>query len=141
MQVHITPSALKVINLQINQDMHNDGYLQTAYYLNYLLKYYEFIDTILLVLKKKPIQFLHFYHHASNKRSFIFSDASFDIYPTFSSQYSAMGTNIDQPICKKLNYSIDPYYNVLLLFNISLRSKGYLVEEVFDNYSNYSIYN
>ena len=30
----------------------------------YLSKYYEFLDTILLVLKKKPLDFLHCYHHA-----------------------------------------------------------------------------
>jgi len=39
------------------------GLLTLLCYWNHLLKYYELVDTIFLALKKKPIGFLHAYHH------------------------------------------------------------------------------
>lgn len=39
------------------------GRLTYLYVINYMLKYYELIDTAILILKGKPVIFLHWFHH------------------------------------------------------------------------------
>lgn len=39
------------------------GRLAVWFYVFYLSKYYELLDTVLLVVKKRPLSFLHVYHH------------------------------------------------------------------------------
>lgn len=51
--------------LMCNSDMFDDPKLQWVYYVNYMLKYYELLDTVFMVLRKRPTTFLHVYHHAA----------------------------------------------------------------------------
>jgi len=45
--------------------VHSDKRLQFLYYANYLVKWYELSDTVILALRKRDIIFLHQYHHAA----------------------------------------------------------------------------
>lgn len=48
-----------------SKDMHENGHLHLIYYINSGFKFWEFLDTFLLVVRKKPVPFLHSYHHAA----------------------------------------------------------------------------
>ncbi|GAA6001722.1 hypothetical protein JCM10207_002283 [Rhodosporidiobolus poonsookiae] len=39
--------------------------METYYIINYFFKYWELFDTVFLVVKKKPLQFLHVFHHTA----------------------------------------------------------------------------
>ncbi|KAF8124311.1 GNS1/SUR4 membrane protein [Boletus edulis] len=39
--------------------------LEFYYIINYYFKYIEFLDTVFLVLKKRPLSFLHVFHHST----------------------------------------------------------------------------
>ncbi|KAI9573436.1 GNS1/SUR4 family-domain-containing protein [Boletus coccyginus] len=39
--------------------------LEFYYMINYYFKYIEFLDTVFLVLKKRPLSFLHVFHHST----------------------------------------------------------------------------
>lgn len=58
-------SVQDVFFIYIKIAMHENSLYEIVIYANYLLKYYELIDTFLIVLKKKPVDGLHFYHHAA----------------------------------------------------------------------------
>eukprot|EP01097_Dermamoeba_algensis_P007591 TRINITY_DN4831_c0_g1_i1.p1 TRINITY_DN4831_c0_g1~~TRINITY_DN4831_c0_g1_i1.p1 ORF type:complete len:197 (-),score=25.08 TRINITY_DN4831_c0_g1_i1:71-661(-) len=47
----------------VTKDGRMDDRLRLWYYIYYLSKYYEFIDSILKALSGKPLGFLHVYHH------------------------------------------------------------------------------
>ena len=45
--------------------VHVSGPIYFIYFVNYVFKYIELVDTFLLALRGKPIPFLHSYHHAA----------------------------------------------------------------------------
>lgn len=57
--------GLTLHQLVCSRDIFEDGHLHLIYYINMFFKVWEFMDTFLLALRKKPIAFLHAYHHAA----------------------------------------------------------------------------
>lgn len=57
--------GLTTHELICSKQIYENGHLQLIYYINMFFKVWEFIDTFLLALRKKPIAFLHSYHHAA----------------------------------------------------------------------------
>jgi len=47
------------------RDIYGRGPIVFWFYIFYLSKMYEFLDTVLQVLRKKPLRFLHVYHHCT----------------------------------------------------------------------------
>lgn len=45
--------------------IYDNGHMHMIYYINCFFKIWEFLDTYLLALRKKPVAFLHAYHHAA----------------------------------------------------------------------------
>lgn len=51
--------------LVCSYDIYNNGHMHVIYYINSFFKLWEFLDTFLLAVRKKPIAFLHAYHHGA----------------------------------------------------------------------------
>jgi len=45
--------------------VHSDHRLIAYYYVNYLIKFYELLDSFFMVMKYRPLEFLHVYHHTA----------------------------------------------------------------------------
>lgn len=57
--------GLTPYQLVCSRQIYDNGHMQFIYYVNAFFKIWEFLDTFLLALRKKPIAFLHAYHHGA----------------------------------------------------------------------------
>lgn len=65
-ELHVARSSTSLWTLLCDPTgVHVRGTLYFIYFVNYVFKYIELIDTFLLALRGKPIPFLHAYHHAA----------------------------------------------------------------------------
>lgn len=51
--------------LVCSKQIYDNGHMHMIYYINMFFKVWEFLDTFILAIRKKPIGFLHAYHHAA----------------------------------------------------------------------------
>lgn len=58
-------NGLSPFQLLCSYSIYNNGHMHLIYYINSFFKVWEFMDTFLLAVRKKPIGFLHAYHHAA----------------------------------------------------------------------------
>ncbi|TPX37473.1 very-long-chain 3-oxoacyl-CoA synthase [Synchytrium microbalum] len=98
--------------------------LMMLYYFNFLFKIWEFIDTGFMVLRKRPLEFLHVYHHSATAGL---------AYLFLTTTQSAIWF----PILLNLAVHVLMYYVILCRIN-HLKTQN-LVEEALDQYANIPI--
>ncbi|CDF38531.1 fatty acid elongase [Chondrus crispus] len=58
-------NGLTAYQLVCSRQIYENGHMHMIYYINMFFKVWEFLDTFLLVVRKKQVAFLHAYHHAA----------------------------------------------------------------------------
>lgn len=58
-------AGFTVHDMLCSPEMHHSDALQFIYWWNYMYKIWELLDTWFLIVRKKPVIFLHEYHHAA----------------------------------------------------------------------------
>lgn len=121
--------------------VHQDGRLQFIYWLNYLFKYVELLDTFLLIARKKPVTFLHEYHHAA---TLVLCWIQQREYSTV--QWVPIFLNLGVHVIMYYYFAMTALKRGLLsctsLFHEKMPNHivRNLVEALFDDYSDYSIH-